>query len=326
MTDDRDDPALARALEGLPRAIEPPDDLWPAIHARLAPAERRRPWWRAPALRIAAGLLIIAAGALVLARQQAAGGRWRLASLDGAGARPRTFAAGESLATGGARALLEVGTIGHVEVDTATVLRLVESRATAQRLALVRGTIHARITAPPRLFVVETPAGVAVDLGCAYTLTVDSAGVSTLHVTLGWVAMETGPGSALVPAGFRVRSRPGGGAATPWADDAPERLVRAVRAFDGGEVAALDTALAAARPRDAITLWHLLSRTDGARREQVFAALAALAPPPDGVTRERLLALDAMALRLWWQELPGSLEVVPSWTRALWMAWLRIFG
>jgi hypothetical protein len=55
-----------------------------------------------------------------------------------------------------------------------------------------------------------------------------------------------------------------------------------------------------ARPRDALTLWHLLARVRPAERGAVFDALAARVQPPAGVTRERVLELDRRALDQWW--------------------------
>ncbi len=331
MTTADDDFELKRRLDALPRSIEPPRDLWPELRGRLAPRgrrARRASRW----LRIAAGLAIVLALGVVLARQRVAGGRWRVAELSQGAQIVRDFAAGDSLATGRTgRALFEVGTIGHVEADPETRVRLVEARSTAHRLALARGTIHARISAPPRLFVVETPSGTAVDLGCAYTLEVDSSGASTLHVTLGWVAFEADGRESLVPAGFLMSSRPGGRLGTPRRDDAPAALARALDAFDAAAMpdsarAALDAIVSVARRQDAVTLWHLLARTGGADRERVYEQLVSLVPPPEGVTRLNALALDDVALRLWWQRLPGSLEIVPRWTRGLWTLWLRLFG
>src|SRR5262249_60943740 len=88
------------------------------------------------------------------------------------GARGR-LVVGQWLETdGSSRARVRVGAIGEVVVDPDTRLRLLEATASAHRLSLARGKVHAAILAPPRLFFVETPSAVAVDLGCAYTLEV----------------------------------------------------------------------------------------------------------------------------------------------------------
>ncbi|MEK6769110.1 MAG: hypothetical protein AABY85_09005, partial [Gemmatimonadota bacterium] len=216
--------------------------------------------------------------------------------------------------------------IGEVEIEPNTRVRLVTARATQHRLALERGTIHARISAPPRLFFVETPSALAVDLGCAYDLTVDEYGNSVLHVTLGWVSFEEGGRESLVPAGMWSITRTGLGVGTPFADDAPEAMRRALIAFDferGGD-SALGLVLRGARAGDAITLWHLISRVDASRRAEVYDRLASLSPPPQGVTREAALRLDHAALRLWWETLPGSIPITSDWGKTLWRLWLKL--
>ena len=55
------------------------------------------------------------------------------------------------------------------------------SAASNHGLALARGEIRAKISAPPRLFFVDTPSGTAVDLGCEYTLQTDEDGTGMLQ-------------------------------------------------------------------------------------------------------------------------------------------------
>ena len=82
---------------------------------------------------------------------------------------------------------------------------------------------------------------------------------------------------------------------------------------------AIEEALASARARDALTLWHLLARADAAERGELYDSLARLAPPPRGVTREGILRGDREQLDDWWNALGlGS----TSWWR-LWRAPLR---
>ncbi|MFN8091197.1 MAG: hypothetical protein U0599_03010 [Vicinamibacteria bacterium] len=79
---------------------------------------------------------------------------------------------------------------------------------------------------------------------------------------------------------------------------------------------ALEGALEQARPRDAFSLWHLLARVDGGDRARVFDRLAALVPPPDGVTRDGVLAGDRAMREAWWDELGlGSSDFWRTWTR-----------
>jgi hypothetical protein len=53
------------------------------------------------------------------------------------------------------------------------------------------------------------------------------------------------------------------------------------------------------RTRDTLTLWHLLARVDGDDRVHVYEKMAALVPPPPGVTREGVLRLDQQMLDTW---------------------------
>jgi hypothetical protein len=201
-------------------------------------------------------------------------------------------------------ARIERADIGQVQIEPNTRLRLVESRPNEHRLALARGTLRARVLAPPRLFFVETPSAVAVDLGCAYSLTVDGAGQGLLQVTWGRVALVLYGRESVVPAGARCETRPGTGPGTPYFEDAPAALRQALEQldFENGGARALAVVLAAARRRDSLTLWHLLLKISPAEEGLVYDRLAALVPPPPGVTREGVLQRDSRMLDLWQAE------------------------
>ena len=222
------------------------------------------------------------------------------------------IAVGEWLETDeSSRAQIRVANIGQVEVDPNSRVRLVETRMTEHRLELARGRMQAMIWAPPRLFFVNTPSAVAVDYGCAYTLEVDDAGASLLHVTAGWVALELGGRSSMVPAGGACATRPDLGPGTPYFTDASAELRAALTRFDfeQGGAPALNTILAEARGRDTLTLWHLLPRVGAEERARVFDRMLALVPLPEGVTREGILNLDQGMLDRWRDELR------PVWLR-----------
>ena len=90
----------------------------------------------------------------------------------------------------------------------------------------------------------------------------------------------------------------------------------------------MNVVLSAARKRDGLSLWHLLSSTEGPARERVYERLAALVPPPAGVTREGVLALEERMLDRWRWELDGMPWLprnasVGSFFRKL---WFRIAG
>lgn len=299
---------LQDAVGRLPKSIEPPRDLWPDIEARIGGQRRvwRRRWYWIP-LAAAAGFAAVIVGRAMRATA------YDFTTLAGRPVVNTTpFAASGRLRPGewmqtddSSRALIAVGRIGQVEVKPNTRLQLVVASANEHRLSLARGAIDAKVDAIPRLFFVETPAGTAIDLGCAYTLETDSLGNGLLHVTGGEVQFQTGSRSSRVPLGALALIRPTAGPGVPYVEDAPAPLIRALVSFDfeKGGARATRTALALARPQDALSLWHLLQRVDPTLRALVYDRLAALVPPPSGVTRARAIALEAGALDAYWTKI-----------------------
>jgi hypothetical protein len=232
------------------------------------------------------------------------------------------LAIGEWLETDEAsRAKIKVANIGQVEIDPGSRVRLVETHVTEHRLELERGKLHALIWAPPRLFFVDTPSAIAADLGCAYTLEVDDRGRGLLHVTSGWVALETPNRESVVPAGGACMTQPGTGPGTPFFEDASETFVKALAEFDFEKDAinSLNIVLAESRARDTLTLWHLLSRVGDENRARVYGRLATLAAPPVGVTREGVMNLDKEMLSRWKNqlEITWAEESIPA-ARKVW--------
>lgn len=303
-------PELRSAVDGLPRSIEPPEDLWPGIRSRIrgkgkGGTGQRKAWW----IPLALAAVLLLAVAYWRASHRALG-TWEIRRIAGA---PRVDDArvgavgavrvGQWIETDdSSRALLAVGDIGQVDVKPGTRLRLVQARATEHRLALKYGSIYAQVDAPPRLFFVETPAGTAVDLGCAYALDVDSLGNGTLRVTAGYVEFNWSGRRSIVPLGAIAVTRPGQGPGTPYVHDAPEALRVALLEFDfsNGGAEAARRAVAAARAEDAVSLWHLLQRVPENLRPVVYDRLAALVPPPAGVARDAALRLDGPTLERYW--------------------------
>ena len=314
--------------EHLPQ-LAAPDHLWAGLEPLLAKqagvispsVSRTSPvFFRQSQLAAIAAvlLLITSVGIWWLYRERVAtsSASWLVERLDGT---PRIASAGmgskghlgvgQWLETdGNSRAQIAVGSIGNVEIDPNTRVRLLETQPTEHRLELARGKMSARIWAPPRLFFVDTPSAVAADLGCAYTLEVDDAGASLLRVTSGWVALELKDRESIVPAGAACRTRPGIGPGTPYFEDAAEDFRSALANVDfendsGIRTSALDLMLDQSRVRDTLTLWHLLSRVDGSDRVRVYEKIASFVPPPAGVTREGILQLDQKMLELWRDQL-----------------------
>jgi hypothetical protein len=198
--------------------------------------------------------------------------------------------------------------VGQVEATAGSDVRVLDAR----RLHLRRGEIHAVIWAPPREFVVDTPSARAVDLGCEYTLSVAPDGTGLLRVSTGWVAFQHRRLESFIPAGAACVTRASRGPGTPYMEDAPERLRTALTAFDDrGDTRALEQVLAAARPEDGLTLWHLLTRASAGERGVVYDRFTQLVRVPAEVTRAAIVAREPRAIDAAWNAL--NLENAEWW-------------
>ena len=283
----------------------PPSSVWNALDGRLrtpAAAPGRLLDWQ---IAVAAGIvLLIASG--VYWQLRPTGALWQIALTQPGRSETIRKSAGEWVETTAAsRARIVVGTIGTVDVEPNARVQLGAVTTSQYRLALERGTISATISAPPRMFIVDTPASPVIDLGCAYTVTVGADGATELHMTSGWSALESKGFETLVPAGAMSRTRKGQPPGIPYFEDAPPALQQAIGDMTGDGITdqALARILGAARVRDTLSLWHLLSRTDAEQRVRVYERMQELVPPPSGVDRERVLRLDRDDLRKWREEL-----------------------
>ena len=299
-----------------------PQELWGEIEAvlderaRKPVIEQKAPkfgftfsWYRVVAV---AAVLVVAViiGLFVISKSP---GPSPLASLavDGTGAvkidgdriqNKGRLAIGKTLETGdSSTAKVTVSEIGEVELAPNSKMRLLQTKEDEHRLALDRGRMKATISAPPRIFFVNTPAAEAIDLGCVYDLEVDDAGGTLLHVTLGFVELVRNGRNVYVPRYAMCKARPGIGPGTPYFEDANQPLVDALERFDfekDGE-SALDEVLRNSRTRDTFTLWHLLSEVDGSLRVRVLNRMIELVGLPKEINRELVLSLDQATLDAW---------------------------
>jgi hypothetical protein len=205
--------------------------------------------------------------------------------------------------SGAAQAEVQVAEIGRLTVFGDSRVRLVATGADGHRLELARGKLAARVVARPRLFVVDTPVASAVDLGCAYELSVEPDGRTRLRVTSGAVSLEGHGRVAYATLDTEVIADRGQGPGTPVALAATAALRAAVARFDAGDAGDASAVIAAAGARDSITLWNLLSRTTGPARAAVAARLEAVAARPADVDAEAVIAGDPAAIERWRQAL-----------------------
>src|SRR5438105_12298164 len=183
----------------------------------------------------AAAAIILAVSAEVWWRWPPPRNAWRATEVSGnATVAPRaTLKAGEIVKTGSAsRVRLEASAIGIVDVGENTTVRLIENRNGRHILALASGTIHARTTSPPGVFVVDTPRARAIDLGCEYRLSVAPNGMGVLRVSSGWVELTRNFTQTLVPQGAAATIASDGTLSAPYFEDASPAFQEAVRAYD----------------------------------------------------------------------------------------------
>ena len=114
---------------------------------------------------------------------------------------------------------------------------------------------------------------------------------------------------SFVPAYDYAHSRRGFGPGTPFHEQSSEQFKAALDAIDFGSDKQeagrqVNVVVAEAQKRDATTLWHLLPRIEAGDRGKVYDRLAQFVAPPDSVSRDGILALDAKMLRAWGESIP----------------------
>ena len=344
--------AHEREPHGLDKLLQPlslsdaPADMWENIQAELeSPRPRvsvfRRPL--RPALAAAAGLLALIGGGYVgVLRMYGAPSSWQILPVTGSPlvdgtslTRAGDLGAGQWLTTDSVSvAQLGVGRIGTAEVGPNSRVRMDRGGRTEHRLTLAQGSLSAVIEAPPRLFFVETPSALATDLGCAYTIVVDSMGASWIHVTAGWVELKQGGRVSLVSTGLVAEVDIGGAPGTPYPVGMSDAARQALGRLDRGtgtsaDLAAVfgalypETGTILVRKQSAISLWHLLQRVEDDMRPAVYDRLTTISAPPAKVTMEGILALQRPMLERWRRDLNPmwSEEDVPMVVRAARRLW-----
>ncbi len=222
--------------------------------------------------------------------------------------------AGEEISTGPSQsARVEIGWLGHVDVEPNSQLKVEDCGRNAHRLFLSRGSVSARIWAQPRLFRIGTSAGDAIDLGCAYRLEVAPDGnVSTLRVTTGQVAFEFEGREIYVPAGAVCVSVQGRGPGAPVFEDSTPEFKATVAAAEFAprcDAGLVQRVIDLAAREDTLTLWHLFTsqRTDPELRRAVYEKLSKVFPKPKGVDETGLFAGDESMCDAWKEEMK------PAW-------------
>jgi hypothetical protein len=281
-------------VQRLERALRPVGHD-PAAEPPALPRRRRRLLLAIPLVAAAA------AGALFVLRPQVTASTGVLVE---AGGRSGVVFEGAWVEEGNLKRVIRLGAAGEVQVDAGARVQVVRIREDENRLRLEEGTVHARISAStrPRFFQIETPATNCVDLGCAYTLTVDAAGNAVVRVDYGRVSFEDGAREVYVPAGAVCAAEKGRGAGTPhFLGSGNQEAVRKFDAARGEDRRSVATIVAAqsGNPRDSLTLWHLLQDPDEVVRAVALQALERPGCTRASVPKEATLAREKGALEAW---------------------------
>jgi ferric-dicitrate binding protein FerR (iron transport regulator) len=295
-----------------------PQPAW--IHEPLPGRAERRPVKRLwlPAVSALTALVLVTVALAIRTRfEWRPGDPWKVVALSGspqiAGSLVKArahFSVGQVLVTDAtSRARIRVASLGVVDVEPGSRVRLIATYARRHQIALDYGTISARMWAPPFSLAVDTPSASLFDLGCAFTLHVESGGYGRVQVTSGWVEFETPLRSVIIPAGAEAVTRPELGPGTPYFSDAAPAFKAAVSTFDshpdndGARAAALVSILADARPHDALTLLSLFNQLPPPQRAMVLDRLDEFVQIPDGSSREDVLNLRTDAMDAYWKAL-----------------------
>lgn len=226
--------------------------------------------------------------------------RWRATQSSGESIVPHSvLRTGDVVRTERGSVRLESPSVGTLDIGANTTVRLIENRRKRHRLALASGTIHAKTTSQPGVFVIDTPRARAIDLGCEYTLTIAPGGGGELHVMAGWVDLTHGYKQSLVPQGASAVITPEGELTVPIFDDAAPAFRAAVRDFERKHDIA--TIVALSRTRDALTLLNLFRIATPDERMLLYDRLNQLVPAPPSITRESVRYWYPSATELWWR-------------------------
>ncbi len=221
---------------------------------------------------------------------------------------------------------LQAAGIGDLAIGEGSRLRLVETRTGRHRVQLQQGRMWVRVWAPPGQFGVGVEGVDVVDLGCEFLLEVDAEGNGRLTVRSGWVLVDNWRREVLVPEGATVRLHGAGSAGTPHDLGASAGFVAALDAVDlregkvdpdGQEVRAV---LAAARPRDAISLLSLMQAYpqlgDGPMFERMQQLMPDVPASRDAWNADHDAQLEAWrhalpypGIKRWWMQWPDALPV-----------------
>ena len=313
------------------------EDVLSVYRMKPAPPRRRRVWL--PIAAAAAAVIAVIAGSWMIGDEDLGDDDFKPSPYHAALTRGVAFLGGRELSAD----RLQVGIGEKIETEAGsevaltaddnkwltvgdpnqgTVLRVDEATDDSHKLFLQRGRITALIgvDVKPELFKVDTPAGLAVDLGCEDELVVDEDGRATLEVNSGIVQFRVDGRTIWVPRGYRMSAPQGQPLGPPVIIEEESETFRArlrdllegVNTKMGSappwDPSLVDPLLTAATSRDTLTLWHLYV---GAERgselaEKFLDRLTDLEPMPLDITMKELREHVPQALASYRRRMTGG--------------------
>ena len=220
---------------------------------------------------------------------------------------------GEKLITDSeSRARLKIGTIGEIDVEPQSEVKIIETKTSEYRLVLSKGRLSVRTWSAPKFFSIKTPTALVKDLGCIYYLSVDEKSSTKLHVKSGWLLMEDKDKKSLIPTGASCYSEISTGLGTPFLNDASNMFKESLYRldFENGDKAELEIILSESRQKDLITLIHMLKRGDQESRGKIYDRIFQLFKIPQRITRDGIVKGNKDMLGRLWTELGlGSISL-----------------
>jgi len=193
------------------------------------------------------------------------------------------------------RAELVIASLGTVTIEPNSRIKFVKSSDGEHRIELVYGSIDANILAKPRSFFVDAGNVTAVDLGCSYKISMDTAGDGLLYVKSGRVSLESAGGrESLVPEGKFCILKKDFGPGTPFRGDSSPKFKKALMDFDFGECGSqcVNVILKNAKKTDAVTLINIIPRVNEEYKTIVYNKVSTYCTAPKNLPKDSIPKCD----------------------------------
>ncbi len=202
-------------------------------------------------------------------------------------------------------ARIKAGMIGHIDVDPASKLQLVNTKDKNYKIYLNIGKISVKTHKAANYLSVLTPSATYTDLGCSYTIEVGKNGSSFLHVEEGKVLISAGGDKEIIPEGAVCETMKNHQPGTPYFLSSSTEFKAALSRFDAGNSSKenIEKVIENAGPKDALSLWYLLRKAEPGEIKLIYDRLSEINAPPEGVSCDHIITGNTDMLFKWWEKL-----------------------